>query len=226
MGPLLNKQFKSNNSYDLKYTNKTIALAGIFQASALIKQLAWTGKCDQPAFTTSIYSLLKVNSTSVIDIYENLNHLSLGFESLINFFNKSNKKDMEIARYVFSLLYLEKKLTKRADLIKIVRSGINRAHLQSNLFSLTHDNVIANLASIYIDTLSTFTFRIQITGSQIHLTNPNIANKTRALLLAGIRSAVLWKQLEGSRLQLFFKKNDFLNCAQQLYKDLTRQISI
>lgn len=209
-----------NNS---NYTNKVIALSGIFQACSLIKQLAWTSNCDQEAFNTSIYSLLKVDSASVIDIYKNLNNLSLGLKSLIDFLNRSNKKDMEIARYVFSLLFLENKLTKREDLMKIIRSGIIRANAQANLFSLTHDNVIANLAGIYIDTLSTFTFRIQITGSQIFLTNPNIANKTRALLLAGIRSAVLWKQLGGSRLQLFFRKNNFLRCTEQIYKSIIKQ---
>jgi len=208
---------------DSEYTNKTIALAGIFQACSLIKQLAWTNKCDQESLTTSVYSLLQVDSASTIDIYGDFSKLSLGLKSLISFFNGTNKKDMEIARYVFSLLYLENKLTKRPDLINIIKSGISRAKIQADLFSLTHDNVIANLAGIYIDTLSTFTFRIHITGSQVYLTNPHTANKTRTLLLAGIRSAVLWRQLGGSRLQLFFKKNNFLHCAEQLHKNLTKQ---
>jgi high frequency lysogenization protein len=128
---------------------------------------------------------------------------------------------LEIARYVFYLFYLENKLTKRPDLMNIIKTGINRANTQVNLFSLTHDNVMANLAGIYIDTLSTFTFRIHVTGSQCYLANHGIANKTRALLLAGVRSAVLWKQIGGSRLQLFFKKNTFLNCAKHLYNSST-----
>lgn len=213
----------NNNNNNSKYYNKTIALAGIFQACALIKQLAWTSNCEQNSFNTAIYSLLQVNSRSVIEIYGNLNNLSLGLKSLIAFLNSSHKKDMEIVKYVFSLIYLENKLTKRPDLMNIIKSGITRANTQANLFSLTHDNVIANLAGIYVDTLSTFTFRIQITGSQMFLTNPNVANKTRALLLAGIRSAVLWKQLDGSRLNLFFFKNKFLDCAEQIYQSITKQ---
>jgi len=212
-----------------EYNNKTIALAGIFQACALVKQLAWTGKCDNEALETSIYSLLQINSPSVIDVYQNITKLSLGLRALINFLNTANnfnsnnngKKDLEIARYVFSLLYLENKLTKRPDLMDTIKTGIKRANTQANIFSLTHDNVMANLAGIYIDTLSTFTFRIHVIGSQYYLTNNSTANKTRALLLAGVRSAVLWKQLGGSRLQLFFKKNTFLNCAKDLYNTST-----
>jgi high frequency lysogenization protein len=209
-----------------EYNNKAIALAGMFQACALVKQLAWTGKCNNESLETSIYSLLQINSPSVIDVYQNIAKLSLGLRTLINFLDANNnnsngKKDMEIARYVFSLLYLENKLTKRPDLMNIIKTGINRANTQVNLFSLTHDNVMANLAGIYIDTLSTFTFRIHVTGSQCYLANHGIANKTRALLLAGVRSAVLWKQIGGSRLQLFFKKNTFLNCAKHLYNSST-----
>ncbi len=219
---------------NIEYINRTIALSGVFQACALVKQLAWTGKYDTEPFETSIYSLLQTDSPSVIDIYQNIAKLSLGLRTLISFFstnntintrfnNNNSKKDLEIARYVFSLLYLEKKLTKRPDLMNIIKTGINRANNQVNLFSLTHENVIANLASIYIDTLSTFTFRIHVTGSQCYLANHSVENKTRALLLSGIRSAVLWKQLGGSRLQLFFKKNTFLNCAKHLQKTLTSE---
>ncbi len=202
-----------NNSV---YINKTIALSGIFQACLLIKQLAWEGKCNQEAFDTAIYSLLQIDSASVISVYQNLNNLNLGFKLLIDFLNKNKKKDIEITRYVFSLLYLEQKLVKRPDLINIIKSGITRANIQSNLFHLNHENVIANLAGIYVDTLSTFSFRIYINGNQTFLTNYHTTNKIRSILLAGIRSAVLWRQLGGSKLQLFFKKNIFLACAKQM----------
>lgn len=211
--------------YNDKYTNITIALAGIFQSCALIKQLAWTGKCDVESFTTSIYSLLQTNPNSVIDVYQDISKLSLGLKTLISFFNNNlyykDQKDTEIVRYFISLLYLEKKLFNRPDLINIIKNGLSRAKTQADLFSITHDIIMANLAGIYIDTLSTFTFRIHIIGIQSYLNNPNIANKTRALLLAGIRSAVLWRQIGGSKLQLFFKKSHFLKCANQLYKPST-----
>lgn len=211
------------NNIQQPYINRTIALAGLFQACALIKQLAWTGKCNEMDLETSIYSLLQVNPASVIEIYQDISKLSLGLKYLTSFFShniknnlKSEPKDLEIIRYVFSLLYLEKKLIKKPELLNIIKTGIARAKMQANLFSITHDNVMANLAGIYLDTLSTFTFRVNIVGSVNYLTNPNIVNKTRALLLAGVRSAVLWDQMGGSRLQIFFKKNTFLNCAKNL----------
>ena len=88
-----------------EYNNKAIALAGMFQACALVKQLAWTGKCNNESLETSIYSLLQINSPSVIDVYQNIAKLSLGLRTLINFLDANNnnsngKKDMEDQQYV------------------------------------------------------------------------------------------------------------------------------
>src|SRR5690554_7975531 len=48
---------------------------------------------------------------------------------------------------------------------------------------------MAALGGAYQDTLSTLRLRIQVHGDMRHLQQPDIANRIRALLLAGIRSA-------------------------------------
>lgn len=206
-----------------KYKDQTIALAGIFQVVALIKDLAWHGETNVEAFNTSIASVLKLNSKSVLDIYGDLSQLTIGLRSLIYFLENPANKDLEIARSVFSLLYLEQKLSSRQDLMQIIKQGIIRANHQVNLFTINHSNVIANLAGIYLDTLSTLNFRIQISGAELYLTTKTVSNKIRALLLAGIRSAVLWRQLGGSKLKLFFIKNLLLNTAKQLELNATKK---
>jgi high frequency lysogenization protein len=42
--------------------------------------------------------------------------------------------------------------------------------------------------------------RIMVNGDPAHLNNPENANRIRALLLAGIRAAMLWRQSGGGRL--------------------------
>jgi len=59
------------------------------------------------------------------------------------------------------------------------------------------EEVVAELAELYHATLGYFEPRIKVQGKQIHLQNPSNINRIRALLLAGIRSAVLWHQLGG-----------------------------
>ena len=199
-----------------EYDFRILALAGVFQAAALIKQLARTNRAEEPYFATSIQSIFKIEANNPSEVYENPQNLSLGLNELIRLFtNNKAPKDPEIARYVFSLLHLERKLADQTAMLNTIRAGIERAAIQALHFSPTHENVMANLASLYTDTLSTLSFRVHVTGEPVYLTQTHTLNKVRALLLAGIRSAVLWRQLGGRRWQLLIFRNSILQIAKQ-----------
>jgi high frequency lysogenization protein len=200
---------------------RTLALAGVFQAATLVKQLAKTGKIDQTAFLASIQSIFKIDVESAEEVFESPENLTLGLQELIRLFtNNQLPKDPEIARYVFSLLHLEKKLSKNATMLAQLRTGIGRATLQAAHFSPTHENVMANLASLYTDTLSTFNFRIHVAGDPLYLNQTYHVNKVRALLLAGVRSAVLWQQLGGRNWQLLISRTSILHSAHAWLNEL------
>ena len=109
-------------------------------------------------------------------------------------------------------------LTYQQRLLENISQGLERARQQSEHFSLTHENVIANLADTYLNTVSTINPRIMVNGDPHLLQRPDVANRIRALLLAGIRSAVLWRQSGGGRLQLLFKRRAILNEAGSLLR--------
>jgi len=187
--------------------NQTIALAGIAQAAALVQQLATTGTADSIAMETSIASVLKIDSDSVIDIYGNLAGIKLGLKQLNEQMTGYKIANPEQARYSASLVFLENQLSSRKDLLKSIQTGITKAQAQSEHFGLLHENVLANLSEIYQSTISTLQPRIMVNGEPAYLSRPDIANKIRACLLAGIRSAILWKQCGGARWKfLFFRK--------------------
>jgi high frequency lysogenization protein len=188
-------------------TNQTIALAGIAQAAALVQQLATTGTADADAMEASIASILKIDSDSVTDIYGGLPGLKLGLEQLHEQMTGYKIVNPEQARYSASLVFLEKQLSGRKDMLKTIRNGVEKAKLQSEHFGPMHENVLANLGEIYHSTISTLQPRIMVNGEPGYLSRPDIVNKIRALLLAGIRSAILWKQCGGTRWKfLFFRK--------------------
>ena len=87
---------------------------------------------------------------------------------------------------------------------------------QVSHFGLLHDNVMAALGGAYQDTLSTLRLRIQVHGDMRHLQQPDIANRIRALLLAGIRSARLWRQLGGHRWQLLLSRRKLLEAVRTI----------
>ena len=84
---------------------------------------------------------------------------------------------------------------------------------------MTHPNMIARLAEIYSNSISQLGPRIMIKGDQSHLANPDNAAKIRALLLAGVRAALLWRQAGGSRWNLIFARGAMQKEAQQFLKN-------
>ena len=188
-------------------TNQTIALAGIAQAAALVQQLATTGTADPIAMEASIASVLKIDSDSVIDVYGSLAGIKLGLEQLNVQMTGYKIVNPEQARYSASLVFLENQLSGRKDLLKLIQIGITKAQAQGEHFGSLHENVLASLGEVYQSTISTLQPRIMVNGEQAYLSRPEIANKIRACLLAGIRSAILWKQCGGTRWKfLFFRK--------------------
>jgi high frequency lysogenization protein len=194
--------------------DRVIALAGLFQATSLVHEFAFNGQAEPQDFETCIGSVLKIDATTSADVYGGLERLKPGLNLVVR--HLRNPKNIEITRYVISLLVLERKLMKHPRMAQRIREGIETTLTRLEHFPLTHDNTIANLADIYTTTISTLTPRIMVNGDPIHLNNSDNANRIRALLLAGIRAAMLWRQSGGGRLTLIFKRKVLLQEAQRM----------
>ena len=202
------------------FRDKTLALAGIFQATALVKNIAVNGLTDKHDFEICIRSIFETDPESVEAVYGQVEYLRTGLTTLIEQLGeKSSQRDIDIARYVISLLHLQGKLSKNKIMLDALSNGIERARRQTEHFHITHENVIANLADIYSETISQIPPKIMVSGENQYLSNPDQANKIRALLLAGMRSAVLWAQLGGSRWQILLRRRRFSPGAERIFKE-------
>ncbi|MFA6163963.1 MAG: high frequency lysogenization protein HflD [Methylobacter sp.] len=201
-------------------TNQTIALAGIAQAAALVEQLATTGTADSAALEASIGSLFINDEHGIANVFGGLSGIKLGIDQLNIQMTGFKIVNPEQARYSASLVFLENQLSRQPDMLKTIFTGIERAQSQTEHFGLLHENVLANLGDIYHSTISTLQPRIMVNGEQEYLSRPDIVNKIRSCLLAGIRSAILWKRCGGTRWKfLFFRKKiqaELQNLLQQL----------
>lgn len=188
--------------------DRAIALAGVLQAADLVRHIARRGQANAEAIDTCLASLLKINAASSIDIYGDLGQLRAGLHLLEK--QLSNPSDIELTRYAVTLLGLERKLSGRTDLLQAI--GVSLEEITQNLshFPINHSNTIARFADIYLKNISTLSPRIMVNGVQIHLNNPENAKRIRALLLAGIRAATLWRQSGGSRWLLLLRRNPLL----------------
>ncbi len=201
----------------------TIALAGVFQAAELVRSVARHGLVDQAPFESSLYSILQLEAESTEAVYGSIGGLKCGLTVMLNQLQKNNtgspelrRREVEVMRYGLGTMLLERKLIKRPDMLSELQSGIEQAGELADSYSTVHPEVITHLARLYSNTLSTFDYRIQVSGEPRYLENPNNADKVRALLLAGVRSAVLWRQKGGTRLQLLFSRGKILREVQRL----------
>lgn len=189
-----------------------IALGAVFESAALVDKLARTGQISEAPLGCMLGSLLARNPASTLDVYggDSLN-LRDGFKALASALErKPGSLQREPLRYALAMLTLERQLDKRGDMLDLIGQRLDQVEQQVQHFGLVHENVIASFASIYQDTLSTFRQRIQVHGDMRHLQVSSNAARIRALLLAGIRSARLWRQLGGSRWQMVFSRRRLL----------------
>jgi len=197
-----------------------IALGGVFQAAVLVDQLARTGQASEANLGCMLGSLLVRDPKDTLEVFggDDLN-LREGYRALVGALERDPAiLQREPLRYALSMLNLERQLAKRGDMLELIGKRLPQIQSQADHFGLVHDNVIASSGALYQDTLSTLRQRIQVHGDSRFLQQANNASKIRALLLAGIRAARLWRQLGGHRWQLVFSRRKLLN---ELY-DLMR----
>jgi high frequency lysogenization protein len=202
----------------------------MFQAARLTQQLARDGRCESAAFGTSIRSIQKINAPGTEEIYGGAAGVALGLHILRDkLTGKTEANDVEIARYVISLIHLANQLRQREPMQEEIRRGIETAESQMKFFEAgeesetVHPKLVEKLAELYAQTISTLSPRIIVNGEQGHLANPQVAAKVRAALLAGIRSAFLWHQLGGSRWQLLFSRKKIADEAARILEEKTNR---
>lgn len=200
--------------------DRTLALAGIYQAARLAAQIGRRGMADGQAMTTCVHSLFQVDAESVEAIYDGLAGLATGLQVLYAQLEGSGGRDLELTRHVISLIQLERRLAANPEMLEHIAQGLRSATERLEHFPMLHQNILAQLADLYSDTVSTLQPRIIVRGEALHLQNAENQHKIRALLLAGIRSARLWRQVGGRRRQLLLQRRRILEQIQRLLQRL------
>ena len=205
--------------------DQAIALAGVFQACQLVDNLARTGSIPSEQLSIEINSLLEQNPASTEAVFNYGEHnaasnLSTGIETIQQLFrDKTKSRRPDTLRYVLGVMHLQRKVAKNPAMLEQIGQGIERAKTQSEHFSLSHENVIANIADVYQNTISTQRYRIQVSGQAGHLQQTSVANRVRCLLFAAIRSAILWHQLGGRRWHFLVFRSHILKHLETLSQE-------
>lgn len=200
--------------------DQTLTLAAICQSAYLVQQISRKGQSNAQAQAVMLQSILNTSPENTLDVYGgDLANLKQGLEALVaHLGNQSSAKDPELTRYVVSLISLERRLKSKT--MTELAERIDQSKRQLVHYDIESDTLLASLAGIYSDVISPLSSPIQVAGNPEFLKQSINQHKIRALLLAGIRATVLWRQVGGKRRTILFSRAKLVACAQQLLKQI------
>lgn len=200
---------------------RVIALAGLFQALALVRAIALRGSCDEFAANRSLASVLRIDADSPADVYAGVNNLRLGLETLVAQLGESGTRDLALTRMAIQVLRLERALLRHHATLQSVRSGVSDMGVLAVQVESGQINPSGRLAELYAQTLSHLQPRVLVEGNPAFLQQTTQVDRIRALLLAAVRAAVLWRQLGGNQWSLLFRRRQYAMLARGLLAGCT-----
>lgn len=196
---------------------RTLALAGVVQAAELVRQASWHGTWSGFAATASLQSLFKLQADNVDDIFGTHKNLRLGLETLVATLH-GDRRYADTMRYAIGLLQVEKRFVRSPALQAKIGEHLPQiaAHGADLAAHEREDFQAQEIAELYAATISSLSPRIVVNGRAQYLKPPRTVHWIRTLLLAGLRSAVLWQQLGGNRFELLFRRRHIMREAEAL----------
>ena len=195
--------------------DRNLALAGVFQAAELVRQAASHGTWSGYAATSSLHSLFVLEAESTSVVYGGTERLKLGAETMLAVL-QGEKRYTDALRYAVGLLQIERKFRRSTRLQEEVgRRLLEISNHGADLEQHEREDLQAHeISELYSETISKLSPRIVVSGKPQYLKNQRTVDWVRTLLLAGLRSATLWSQLGGGRLELMFGRKNIIRDAQ------------
>ena len=192
---------------------RTLALAGILQACKQVQNLARHGRVDQLDFEPSVKSILVLDAVSTAAVYGGVDGVRSGLAMIQGGILRSPQAlDVEVLRYLMSILHLQSQLFN--DQAKFTSFG----QAVERLSAYSGEELIDACSEVYQQHISSMRPQIIVQGEENHLQRADVPPQVRSLLLAALRSAVLWQQKQGSRFKLLWQRTRMQNAATQLLR--------
>lgn len=199
--------------------DQTLALAGVVQACLLVRELAHQGQAPEGPMQASLASLFRIDASDVPAVYGGPARVGEGLRHLRKqLAGQTGNQDLEVTRHSITLLQLAAQLMRRDDLMGILQRQLQMLDHRQATEGVLDGEVIDGLARLYQQTISTLSPKVIVNGNPQQLNRPEVAQRIRAALLAGIRSAVLWHQCGGSKLSLMFRRKKYMQAAEELLR--------
>ena len=194
--------------------SRVLALAGMLQALKLVRQIADTGHADGEGERNALDSVFRIDAASAEAVFGgNARSLRGGLLLLRDYFT-DRSSDQALPKLGMSVLQIERRFVADDAVARQVLDGIRRLEGIAERQGSIHPDVISKLGQLYADTISHLRPKVIVQGNPHYLQQADVVAEIRALLLAALRSAVLWRQMGGTMWDFVLRKRAMMQAIE------------
>ncbi|WP_058834617.1 high frequency lysogenization protein HflD [Luteimonas abyssi] len=197
------------------FDDRVLALAALTQALQQVRTTAESGQSRNDAAEAVVDSVFRIDADSVADVYGGVPRLLPGLRMLRDTLARTTQEDA-VPKLAMSVMRLERRFSSESGAIEAVSTGLRRIAPQAEAHGSMHPDVLNALGTLYADTISHLRPRVMVQGSPHYLGQASVVAEIRALLLAAVRSTVLWRQLGGRQWDLLLSRGRMLASLERL----------
>lgn len=211
--------------------SETIALGALFQAVTQIQRVARQGTVNEEAIAPLMRAIVVTNPRTIEDIYDPKTIIP-GLSQVVSLLTHTSQgapSQSELIKLAFSIVNLCSDIQRQSRVMSDLDKEVDR--LRDNVL-LIHPNyehaenrilldyeIIRLYSKVYSTLISPNFPKLIVFGEEEYLSRTEFQEMIRSLILSGIRSTILWRQMGGKRYALMFKYKDITQCAQQILKE-------
>jgi len=192
-------------------TERTLALAGVIQACNEVQSLARDGGAEHRVYESSLKSILVLDAVNTPAIFGGIEGVKKGLGLIADgLMQSTTSRNMEVLRYSMAILQLQNQLYRDQNKFSEFAGEVER------LSSFSEEDMAEACSALYQKYISNMQPQVIVQGEEQHLQQTDIPPQIRSMLLAALRSAVLWQQKGGSRFRLIWERTRMRNAARSL----------
>ncbi len=187
--------------------DRVLALAGVLQSLAQVRRIADTGQSEGAPVQTALESVFRMDAATAEEVYGSADAVRTGLRHLRDYLGNATE-DQALGKLALAVVQLERRFQRDGEMIAKVQAGIDAANEVAKQDGIEHPEVVRVLGDLYAGTISQLRPRVMVQGNPHYLGQAGVVAEIRALLLAALRSAVLWRQSGGSLWDFVFRRRE------------------
>ena len=199
------------------FDDRVLALGALLVALSQVRRIAETGQSDTATLQVALDSVFRLDAADTAAAVGGVDAVRPGLRLLRDYLAGTNK-DEALGKLAMAVMQLERRFVADAVMTERVRTGLRALQGPVERLGSPHHDVVAGLASLYADTISHLRPRVMVQGNPHYLGQAGVVAEIRALLLAALRAAVLWRQMGGSLWDFLFRRRDMAAAIDQLMR--------